>query len=183
MITKGIIEKIDSSVKGSVDFHVRMPLFETANDNSPFIMIAKLCYQPGNLEGFYEGDVVYVGFENEYLNRPVILGKLYKGNEKTLFLESEDQLDEDSKFKQNATNFSYNSSLEVVHNAVLPINTKIGDLTYENIYDIYKTYDEQKDLLNQLKNRVTHLENIVCGLKIATVDDLRKIINSDSDSD
>lgn len=148
MITKGIIQRIDSSVKGSVDFYVRLPLFETANDSSPFIASAKLCYQPGNLEGYSEGDIVYVGFENEYLNRPVILGKLYKGNEKNLFLESEEELTEDSNYKQNASNFSYNSSLEVVHNAILPKNTKIGDLSYTDLLEMKHKLEHIIDSIN-----------------------------------
>lgn len=154
MITKGIILKITSSAEQGVVFQIRLPIFETANELSDFVLDAHLCYQPGNLEGYSIGDVVYVGFENEVLRKPVILGKLYKGSEKQLFQEYTNTLTEEEVTKRNATNFSYNASLEVVHDAVLPNNTKIGDLTYDNIYGMYKTIEQLKNRLEQVENQL-----------------------------
>lgn len=154
MITKGIIEKITKSANDGIIFDVRIPLLETANETGEFLLKAHLCYQPGNLEGYSINDVVYIGFENDSLNKPVILGKLYKGSEKQLFQETDGSLTEEQLYKKNSSNFSYCSSLEVVNSAILPNNTKIGDLTYDNIYGIYKTLEHSNTRLEQAENQL-----------------------------
>lgn len=78
MITKAyILGKISNST-----YKVRIPIFErdVAEREIPTYE-ATLSYNPGTLDSYREGDVVYVSFEdNDYAN-VVIIGKLYQGNE------------------------------------------------------------------------------------------------------
>ena len=76
MITRAII----TSIFGN-KCTVKVPLF--ANDNSkeiPTISDVVMSIPPGMTGQYAENDVVFLGFEENLLNRPVILGKLYTGS-------------------------------------------------------------------------------------------------------
>lgn len=77
MIVKGIIKSID--VQGNTCV-VRMPYFETAG-NDEIIATATVSNSPGSYNGYKVDDVVWVAFENDQLECPVIIGKLYLGIE------------------------------------------------------------------------------------------------------
>lgn len=77
MIVKGIIKSID--VQGNTCV-VRMPSFETAG-NDEIVATATVSNSPGSYNGYKVDDVVWVAFENDQLECPVIIGKLYLGIE------------------------------------------------------------------------------------------------------
>jgi hypothetical protein len=110
MITTGKIVAINAAV-----YQVRLPIFESAGINKQCIVNCTLCYNPGNLNAYIINDLVYVGFVNNELSKPVILGKIYEGLE------------------NKATNFSYSSSLEVTEKAILPSDTTIGTISTKDI--------------------------------------------------
>jgi hypothetical protein len=58
---------------------VRMPLFETAASASPVEVEALVSITPGLFNNLVVGDVVFVAFEENALEKPIIIGKLYKG--------------------------------------------------------------------------------------------------------
>ena len=58
MIRKAIIKEINNDI-----FLVRIPDFESPGDNSEYLAEAILCYQPGNLEGYFINDIVFVAFD------------------------------------------------------------------------------------------------------------------------
>ena len=76
MITKAIVRSISKAGNRCV---VRMPLFETASDMSPVEAEALVSITPGLFNNLFPGDVVFVAFEENALEKPIILGKLYKG--------------------------------------------------------------------------------------------------------
>lgn len=76
MITKAIVRSIS---KAGNRCTVRMPLFETASDLSPVEAEALVSITPGFFNNVFVGDVVFVAFEENALEKPIILGKLYKG--------------------------------------------------------------------------------------------------------
>jgi hypothetical protein len=78
MVTKGIIKSID--LTGNT-CKVHMPFFETAG-NDPIIATAIISNTPGSYNGYKVGDVVLVAFEDNNLDTPVVMGKLYLGVEK-----------------------------------------------------------------------------------------------------
>lgn len=76
MITKGIITELPTT---NNLFKVWIPVFDK-NLNNKFISEATLCCNSLGLEGYNINDVVFIGFEDNYLSKPIILGKLYLPN-------------------------------------------------------------------------------------------------------
>ena len=126
MITRGIIRKVPSGNVTEVDgrrvvdniYQVEIPSLRTANNttnisNGAFLSDALLCYQPGNLNSYRVGDVVFLTIDAPE-TLPIIIGKMYVGDEE-------------------ATNFSKNNTLEVTDRANLPEDTTIGDVSFKDI--------------------------------------------------
>ena len=78
MITKAIVKSINASGTRCV---VRMPLFETAGSTSAVEATATVNIAPGVFNNLAVGDVVIVGFEENAIEKPIILGKLFTGAE------------------------------------------------------------------------------------------------------
>lgn len=76
MVTKAEIQSIDFTGNTCV---VRMPYFENGNISERAIATATFANTPGSYNGYKENDVVIVGFEDNNLSNPVVLGKLYLG--------------------------------------------------------------------------------------------------------
>lgn len=76
MITKAIVQYINSTGNRCI---VRMPLFETASSTSPVEVEALVSITPGLFNNLVVGDVVFVAFEENALEKPIILGKLFRG--------------------------------------------------------------------------------------------------------
>lgn len=77
MVTKAIIKTINGHGNRCI---VRMPLFETASSTSPVEAEALVSITPGMFNNLEVGDVVFVAFEENALEKPIIIGKLLKGN-------------------------------------------------------------------------------------------------------
>jgi hypothetical protein len=56
-----------------------MPLFETAASPSPVEAEALVNITPGLFNNLIVGDIVFVAFEENALEKPIIIGKLFKG--------------------------------------------------------------------------------------------------------
>lgn len=76
MVTKGIINSINRAGNRCV---VRLPLFETASSSVPVEIEALVSITPGMFNNLFVGDVVFVAFEENALEKPIIIGKLYTG--------------------------------------------------------------------------------------------------------
>ncbi len=132
MITLGYIKEVNAP--GSTVFKIRLPVFEQAGIADEQLFDAVLCYNPGNLNAYREGDCVVVGFLDNRLAKAIILGKLYTGDE------------------ESASNFSFANSLKVTESAVLPGNTIIGNITAQDINGLsesVKNLQIQIDMLNK----------------------------------
>lgn len=134
MITKGILKTIDYNNNSCT---VRLPLFEGAGNSTEVVLSAVFLNQPGSYNGYNEGDIVFVDFENDKLNNPIVLGKLYLGAEK-----------ENSAVKKGGLTVA---NLNVTTGATLPLDTKLvfedptstvpvsnGLTTYKSLIDIIK---------------------------------------------
>ena len=138
MIAKAlIVEQIDNK------FRVRIPLFESAGNLSECILTATLCYVPGDLDVYRVGDVVFVAFENNQINSPVIIGKLYTGKEET------------------NTKLSQSANLKVTTQAILPGNTKIGEFLPEDVYTALKSSPIYEQRITDLEEKVKVLSEII----------------------
>lgn len=76
MITKAIILSINAQ---GTRCKVRMPLFETSANPYPVTAEALVNITPGIFNNLKVGDVVFVAFEENALEKPIILGKLFRG--------------------------------------------------------------------------------------------------------
>lgn len=78
MITKGDIVEIDYLTNTC---EVRIPIFETpAKAQEKVIMTATIILPPGVSNGYVAGDKVYVGFVDNSMSSPTVLGLLYPGS-------------------------------------------------------------------------------------------------------
>jgi hypothetical protein len=162
MITKGILKSINYNDNTCL---VRLPLFETAGADTEVVLKAIFLTQPGNYNGYVENDVVFVDFENNKLDAPVVIGKLYLGA---------------AKEAQNTANASINvSNLNVTSKATLPLDTKIintkpttsaivdvdGDVySYSSLEDVLKAIRKTENSISDL-----HLQNSDSVAKIETL--------------
>lgn len=148
MIVKGLIKSIDFSDNSC---KVRIPLFETAASTGEVVLKATMLVQPGMYNGFIEGDVVFVDFENDDLGQPIIIGKLYLGAAQEAAATAHSALSV--------------SNLEVTSKATLPIDTKIvvedigstvpvenGITSYRTISDIIKALYRTETSTDQIYN-------------------------------
>ena len=76
MVTKAIVRSINRAGNRCI---VRMPLFETASSAAVVEAEALVNITPGMFNNLFVGDVVFVAFEENALEKPIILGKLFKG--------------------------------------------------------------------------------------------------------
>lgn len=76
MVTKAIVMSI---TKNGTRCVVRMPLFENASNTSPVTAEALVNITPGLFNNLFVNDVVFVAFEENALEKPIIIGKLYRG--------------------------------------------------------------------------------------------------------
>lgn len=82
MVTKGQIKSINRAGNRCV---VRLPLFETASSTVPVEIEALINITPGLYNNLFVNDIVFVAFEENALEKPIVIGKLYTGayNEST----------------------------------------------------------------------------------------------------
>ena len=88
MLQKGIIETIEDMYTAKV----RIPRYnkiaaDASGTSKEDLAVAVVCTLPGMKVAYSVGDVVLVDFENDELNKPVILGLLYREKESNSFLK------------------------------------------------------------------------------------------------
>ena len=119
MITKGIIEANVNSLSpdySSLDtkYIVRLPIFEGTGKSSDATVKAICAVPAGTTPDYQPGDVVFVTFEDNCFNHPVIIGKLYTGD------------------GENSKTFS---ELVVTDSASLPLDTTIGNVEFASLVE------------------------------------------------
>lgn len=116
MLTKGIVEKLIDSYK----IKVRIPVYNkpnyingaTSTDN---LYEACICTLPNCYINVQVGDIVILGFEDDDISQPIILGCLY----------AKDITDSKIDLISN--------SLQALNSATLPQNTSIGKVTARDL--------------------------------------------------
>ena len=131
MVTKGIIKTLDLTGNTCT---VRLPLFETAG-NDHIIGTATISNTPGSYNGYKEGDVVWVAFEDGSMNSPVVIGKLYLG------------VEEERKDPRGVLNVE-NST--VSKTASMPADTKLSVQTDHNIPNTTSPFGSLSSIANNL---------------------------------
>ena len=118
MITKAYVE----DVYNEYQYKVRIPLLDRIESSVGSVdfddlSIATACVPKGINASIRKGDVVFVAFEEDDYDYPIIIGHLYRSD----------------LIKDSQMPFIESRNLTVTEKAVLPKDTKIGDITYEQI--------------------------------------------------
>lgn len=140
MITKAyIISKTENNT-----YRVRIPIFESNNSQSTElaeiaedtpIYEASLSYNPGTIDSYKAGDVVYISFEDNDYDNVVIIGKLYQGNEAEI------------------ANYQAAQTLNVVGETELTNETYIDGV---NINDLFLKQSDFNSYVNNLTPSITY---------------------------
>ena len=125
MIQKGIVKELLPNENRIV---VRVPIYETAGSEEA-LFTCTYSIQPGVVNGYNVDDVVYVDFENNQLEEPIVVGKLYVGVDDA----------------QNSKSSFIGGSLQINGNANLPTNTNIGDISYYDLLSLKKRLKLEED--------------------------------------
>ena len=128
MITTGIIKEINlsSSSYSCNKYLVELNIFQSPGNlyKNNYTCQANCSTMPGHYDSYEVGDKVYVGFINEDLSIPIILGKIYQG------------IDNQFRSQINCQNLKVNGTSE------LSKSTKIGDITYEQLVRLFNVEPE-----------------------------------------
>lgn len=107
-------------------YKVKIPIFKSSisTSDSGCIRNAYCANQGGLYSSYNVGDKVFVGFFNNEMNVPIIIGKI---NPKSVDISNKDNID------SNARSLGILKDLVVSNKAVLPEDTKIGEITYSDL--------------------------------------------------
>ncbi len=135
MLTKAIIQSIDYTKNMC---RVRIPLFENASRNVNIIEAnAQFNIVPGIYNSYKTGDVVFIGFEENKMELPVILGKLFVS-----------AATEAGSYRGNLSG----NSLSITDTAQLPYSTIFNFDTVAQNNTLYKELDTPKKLADNIIN-------------------------------
>jgi len=148
MVTKGIIKTIDFNGNTCV---VRVPFFETATNRGDVEATAIIATVPGVFNGYKENDVVLVAFEDNKIDAPVVIGKLYLGAA------------EETAHNRGSISCG---SLDITSNVSIPITTKLtldndpSGLTEVGVDNDLSTYKSIADIARHLQQQETKIGSI-----------------------
>ena len=131
MVTRAIITQLDLS---NNKVQVRMPLFDGIENspdspiNSEDLCWASIMYIPGLEISYSVGDIVIVGFEDNNIGKPIVLGYLKLLGKKM-----------DSKIYMTA------KEMDVENKFLSPTNTTIGNIQYDELFTVV---DNNKNMWN-----------------------------------
>lgn len=138
MVTKAYIVELPKY--GDNHFKVRVPIVED-NTGTPAIFPALLCVQPGDFGGYEVDDCVFITFEGDKHmdtdaigETAVIIGKLYQDN------------------FEPSRNTKKIDSIYVDNQARLPVDTKIGNYSINDIFSATQQAGTNLDYINKLSS-------------------------------
>ena len=170
MITLANIEELRP---GTNLCRIRIPLFEGAGNIDQVDIWATMMLPPGIHDGYKEGDIVFISFSDNSLNKPVVLGQLYRGSVNEYLGAEKDKFDRAGTFSCD--------NLHVYDEVKIPLSTAFvapdkqiqdaGDYgTISKLIDkirsleasyatLSETVDTLKSEIANLQERCTALEN------------------------
>lgn len=141
MVTKAIIKnKIVDSNKYLIEIPYLSQSSVSNNGITNSVLEATLSHTPGIVNSYDEGDVVFITFEDDKKDKPIIIGKL---------------------LLENVSNRGYAnfSSLNISNSARLSENTIIGDFNFKDMrgtlekieFNINSLEDIKEEIINEIK--------------------------------
>jgi hypothetical protein len=124
-----------------------MPLFETSASAAPVEAEALVNIAPGVFNNLAVGDIVLIGFEENAVEKPIILGKLFRG------------ANIESAVQGGGGIFN---TIKVQSEATLPASTSFTfPKASKNDYKDLKTPKQMADYIKSLESRITTLERLL----------------------
>jgi len=158
---------------------IRVPILEPVGNKKEVTMWATMILPPGIHAGYEVSDVVFVSFADNSLNRPVVLGQLYRGNQGTAI----DNIGSSSDKIDKATSFSC-VDLDATGKVILPdttlfngSNSKTFKQLYEDVKQLRIDHDSLSVKYGVLELRYTTLEKQYSDLA-AKLASLEAVVNS-----
>ena len=148
MVVKGLIKSIDYNGNTCT---VRLPVFESAANDKETVITAVIATQPGIYNGYKVGDVVIVSFENNDIDMPIVLGKLYLGAD----VESKDP-----RGAINAANIKSSTPISIPIDTELTLDNDPGNLSTVAVDGDLSSYKSIADIIKGLKKQETQLGSI-----------------------
>lgn len=140
MITKGIVQEIIDPY----NIKLRLPILDGTDYSSEgipneYLNTAIVCLPPKTQYNFEIGDVVIVGFEDDDLSKPIIIGCLFKqdGNTSTIDIQAQELS---------------------TTNAILGKNTYIGNVTPKEISSL-------EGVTGNIQLQINHILELIESLK------------------
>lgn len=122
--TKAYIKQVPE--EGSNIFKVDIPLMQD-NVSEEAVFDALLCSTSGNYNDYKVGDCVFVDFEDDKYNTAIIMGKLY------------------TEVPEENEAYGLFNELKVTGSAILPENTRLGQYTAQDIFNLYQGVQSSLD--------------------------------------
>lgn len=148
MITKAVVKQI---LEDGYKALVMIPIFSSSIEDKKgnglmYTATATICSINNSSNLIREGDIVIVGFENEDIAKPIILGQLFRPN-----IDLEGEL----RVAFNLSNLTTNSTTK------LDRNTYIGNVLPENIEGLIGLQCNVQEEINELKNEIQELRQLI----------------------
>lgn len=171
MITTGIVREINISSSKYIanKYKVEINLFQTPGDlnKDNYVLEANCSVASGLYACFNVGDKVYVGFMNNDLSKPIILGKIYQG------------------MTDESCSYAHFDALKVSGKSEFSENTQIGNLTFK---DLSSNIAKVNEIEKKLKLSTPSVEGSIIKIdgtfaqEINFIDDPQTQINNLSDA-
>ncbi len=145
MITTGIIKSRKFDENNTLIYSVEISIFKEPGSTTDsnilnYTLDTSCCITPGVYEAYNVEDRVYVGFINNEISNPVILGKIYKNIPDVT--------------GDKPAGYHFIDSLNVKSSARLPEDTMIGDFTFKVIKEYIQDINNLKDKVAELSAKL-----------------------------
>ena len=165
MITKAIVEEILTPSQ----IRVRIPTLNAvqgAKQSTPTdeLSIATICTLPNAKNLVSTGDIVYVGFEDNDLSKPVILGHLLRTPNSDLF----DGTLPDLQIR----------SLDVQYNTSLPTTTTIGGVSSNEIQYLRGVKNSLQQQIDDLQKQIDDIKESAVSVEALTNQEIDDILST-----
>ncbi len=159
-LPKGAYTDKDGKLVVDNKFKIYIPIFRRAGESkdsklSASIMYATLLYTPGSENGYRVGDIVYISFENNQMGNPIILGKL--------FLNTTQDVPNTASI--------IGDNLNISGKATLPKDTKIGEVTGNEIEKLFRLVSNNTNLIDGKSGEYTGGTGIDITNDVISIDD------------
>lgn len=131
---------------------------DTKEDLKNKRVLATASLPAGITNAYKVGDAVYIGFVNNSISQPVILGKIYKGASETV------------QGAFNASTLSVGSTVE------LPTDTKIGGVPFKQILELLTKARNKEEEAVESSQVIPGIGTVYCNSPVVN---LRNYTNSD----